>query len=411
MQAKTGFERSASAASATGCGTLRCMRKQLRPCGHPIVRPFRLLALPTSNGAEARMTTITIRPEDEALPPSPVEEANGAARTLPMLHAYIPMMTASALATAGRIGLFEALAGGAREVRSLADTLGISVDGAERIVDFLVAAGFLRRAGIYVANGDAAMRWFTSHGVVDYSTGLAWSSYAWGILDDLPAALAEGKPRQLLWDRMAAQPEMGTGFSRYMASFAQHLAPDIVAAVTLPDRPLTLLDLGGSHGHHAITFCHAYPRMKAVIVDLESALTETQVRIEREGLADRITLRPSDLRHPDWGEGYDIALYLSVAHNMSPAENRANFRHLARATKPDGVLILHDYPRETTPALFETAFRLTLLTETGTRTYSYAELGSYLEEAGFLDHHLQVLDPAEKGALITARKRPAPAPR
>lgn len=356
------------------------------------------------------MTRITAAvPDHQLLPAAPDMAASPAAQALPMLHAYIPMMTASALATAGRIGLFEALAGGAREVRSLAETLGISVDGTERIVDFLVAAGFLRRAGIYVANGDTAAQWFTSKGTVDYSTGLAWSSYAWGILEDLPAAVVEGKPRQRLWDRMAAQPEMGSGFSRYMASFAQHLAPDVVAALPLPDRPLRLLDLGGSHGHHAISFCHAHPRMTAVIVDLESALTETQARIEQAGLADRITLRAADLRDRDWGEGYDVELYLSVAHNMSPAENRANFSHLAQVTTPDGVLILHDYPRETTPALFEAAFRLTLLSETGTRTYSYAELGSYLEAAGFAEHQLQVLDPAEKGALILARKHPFPA--
>ncbi len=356
------------------------------------------------------MTSMTAIVSDQlAALPAPEIGTSHAADSLPMLHAYIPMMTASALATAGRIGLFEALAGGARELRSLAATLGMSVDGTERLVDFLVAAGFLRRAGIYVANGDTAARWFTSQGMVDYSTGLDWTAYAWGILEDLPAVIADGQPRQLLWDRMTARPEMGRSFSRYMASFAQHLAPEVVAAVPLPDRPLRLLDLGGSHGYHAMCFCQAHPRMTAVIVDLESALTETRARIERAGLSDRITLHAADLRDRDWGEGYDVALYLSVAQNMSPAENRANFSHLARATTSDGVVILHDYPRETTPALFETAFRLTLLSETGTRTYSYAELGNYLESAGFPDHQLQVLDPAEKGALITARKRPSPA--
>jgi hypothetical protein len=321
-----------------------------------------------------------------------------------MMQAYIPMMTASALATAGRIGLFEALVDGPLELAVLADTLGISRDGGERLVDFLAAAGYLVRAGGRVANGESAARWFTSEGEIDYGTGLAWSSHAWGIMEDLPAAIANGKPTQMLWDRMAADPALGTQFSRYMASFAQHLGPDILAAVTLPDRPLKLLDLGGSHGHHAISFCRAYPKLKAVIVDLESALTETQARIERAGLADRISLRPSDLRARDWGETYDVALYLSIAHNMSPAENRANFRHLQNVMTPDGVLVVHDYPRETTPALFEAAFRLTLLTETGTRTYSYAELGGYLEEAGFGNHRLDVLRPAEKGALITASK-------
>lgn len=350
---------------------------------------------------------MTILTKERAPAVPPPAGAQRPALTLPMMAVYIPMMTASALATAGSIGLFETLVDGPLDIATLAGTLGISPDGAERLVDFLAAAGFLVRTGGKVANADYAARWFTSGGEVDYGTGLTWSSHAWGIMEDLPAAVTNGRPTRLLWDRMAAQPELGTHFSRYMASFAQHLAPDVLAAVALPDRPLKLLDLGGSHGHHAIAFCRACPQMKAVIVDLESALTETRARIARAGLADRITLRASDLRARDWGEDYDVALYLSVAHNMSPEENRANFRHLGRVIAPDGVVILHDYPRETTPALFETAFRLTLLTETGTRTYSYAELGSYLEEAGFVDHRLNVLHPAEKGALITARRATA----
>lgn len=336
------------------------------------------------------------------LRPHPVEEA----ATLPMLHAYLPMMTASALATAGRLGLFEALVNGDLTVSALARTLSASANGTERLVNFLAAAGFLVRRGDRVANTPATASWFTSDAAADYSTGLAWTSDAWRIMGDLPEAVLAGRPRRLLWDRMEEEPDLGVRFARYMATFAQHLAPHVRSLVDLPIRPARLLDLGGSHGHHAITLCHAFPHLHAVIVDLGSALSETQARIERENLADRITLRTADLRDGDWGEGYDLALYLSVAHNMSPAENRANLANVSRALRPEGALILHDYPHETTPPLFTAAFDLTLLSETGTRTYGYAELGQLLEEAGFQDHQLHLLRPAEKGALILARKRP-----
>lgn len=112
----------------------------------------------------------------------------------------------------------------------------------------------------------------------------------------------------------------------------------------------------------------------------------------------------ADLRSCDWGEGYDVALYLSVAHNMHGDENRRIFRHLGEVVRPGGILVVHDYPKETTPPLFESAFRLTLLTETGTRTYSYAELTGMLADAGFATEARIVLSPAEKGTLIIARR-------
>lgn len=225
------------------------------------------------------------------------------------------------------------------------------------------------------------------------------------MMDDLSDAVKLGKPKRLLWDRMTEQPELGDRFSRYMRAFAQHLAPDLMRLADLPTRPLRLLDLGGSHGTHSVAFCKRFPDLQAVIVDLEAALTDTGSRIAEAGFADRISVRSGDIRACDWGdEGYDLALYLSVAHNMSVDENRKILRHLARALRRDGVLIIHDYPRDTTPSLFEAAFRLTLLVETGTRTLTRAEFTELLQDAGFASHHLHVLSPAEKGSLIVARR-------
>jgi SAM-dependent methyltransferase len=324
--------------------------------------------------------------------------------SLPMVDIYLSMMRASAMAAAGRIGLFEALAKGPMALPALAHEVGAQADGVGRLADFLVAAGFLERRDDLLSNAPETTRWFTSRGAVDYGPGLVWTADAWMIMDDLAGAVRRGGPDRLLWDRMTAKPALGVHFSRYMRAFAEHLSPDLLAAADLRAGPVRLLDLGGSHGVHSMAFCRQSPGLNAVIVDLESALAQTAALIDAQGLKGRVTVRPGDLRDRDWGSNYDIVLYLSVAHNMSLDENRQIFRHLAKVMRPGGQLIIHDYPRETTPAAFETAFRLTLLVETGTRTLTLDEMNGLLTEAGFAAPRITTLSPAEKGALIVARR-------
>lgn len=325
-------------------------------------------------------------------------------QTLPMMDAYLPMMTASALATAGRLGLFEALVDGPAQPSALAARLSASIVGIERLADLLIATGYLRRAGTMVENTAETARWFTSSGTIDYSPGLAWTADAWAIMNDLPDAVLRGRPMQLLWDRMSEDPQMGIRFSRYMHAFAEHLSPDLLAAIPIPHGPKRLLDLGGSHGVHSMAFCRRHSDLEAVIVDLASALDGTVDRIRAEGMAHRIEVRAADIRSCDWGDRFDVVLYLSIAHNMSLEDNRKILRHLAAVMRPGGILVIHDYPRDTTPAIFEAAFRLTLLVETGTRTFSLKELTTMLDDAGFAAHRSLVLSPAEKGTLIVARR-------
>ncbi|WP_442678628.1 methyltransferase [Sphingomonas sp. ASY06-1R] len=320
----------------------------------------------------------------------------------PIADVYLAMMRAAAVIAAGRLGVFESLADGPMTEEHLARALGASQNGVARLADFLVEMGALERRGRRLANAPATTRWFTSHGEVDYTPGLAWSADAWSIMMDLPDAVRHGGPTNLLWDRMREEPEMGVRFARYMQAFAQDLSRDLLHLVQLPHHARRLLDLGGSHGIYTLALCRRYSDLSAVIIDLESALSGTDRRIHEAGLADRVAVHAADVRARDWGEEYDVALYLSVAHNMHAEENEDIFAHLGKVIRPGGQLIIHDYPRETTPGLFGAAFGLTLLVETGTRTYSYEELSKMLVRAGFgaIRHH--VLSPADKGTIIIA---------
>ncbi len=76
-----------------------------------------------------------------------------------------------------------------------------------------------------------------------------------------------------------------------------------------------------------------------------------------------------------------------------------------KSLNPGGLLAIHEYVAESSPALYDAAFRLTLLTETGTRMYTFEELSDWLTEAGFASITSETLVGADKGKLILARKQ------
>jgi SAM-dependent methyltransferase len=326
------------------------------------------------------------------------------AEGLPMVDVYLPMMKSAALISAGQLGLFQALASGPLTVAALATALQCSVDGTARLADFLVTIGYLERDKEQLRNAAHTNRWFTQGGEVDYTAGLEWTGKAWGLMGTLTDCVREGFPRTTLWDLMGQRASWGPTFSSYMHAFARHLSPDLLKHVRPPPNARRLLDLGGSHGEHSIAFCRLYPALEAVLVDQASALTDTQTTLHAAGMARRITLTAGDLREAAWGEGYDVVLFLSVVHNQTPEDNRRTVARIAQALNPGGVLVIHEYPHDTPSSTYEAAFRLTLLTETGTATASSDDIAGWISEAGLTVPERIVLNPREKGALFVTRK-------
>jgi O-methyltransferase domain/Dimerisation domain len=324
---------------------------------------------------------------------------------LPMVDVHLPMMKSAALISAGQLGLFQALAGTTMSVPALAAKIACSVDGVRRLADFLTTIGYLELDGENVRNSEHARRWFTRDGEVDYTAGLRWTGKAWNLMGTLSDCVRTGAPNTLLWDLMRERPAWGASFSNFMHAFARHLNADLLHHVRPAHGARRLLDLGGSHGEHSIGFCRLYPELEAVLVDHESALTETETTIEKAGMTHRITLTAGDLREAAWGERYDVVLFLSVVHNQTAEQNRSTVQRIADVLTPGGMLVIHEYPHDLPSSAVDAAFRLTLLTETGTSTASSAAIEDWIAAAGLGPVQRIVLDPPEKGALFLAHKR------
>lgn len=323
---------------------------------------------------------------------------------LAMLDVYMPMMKSAAIISAGQLGLFEALADGPLTVDALAPRLQAASRGIATLADFLVAIGYLERVDEAYANTAATQRWFTSRGAVDYTPGLLWTAEAWPMMGELAGAVRRGGPQTTLWQAMQEQPRLGQAFSAYMGAFARDLGPDLLARVTVPDEARRLLDLGGSHGLHAIRFCQRYPQLAAQIVDLPSALGDTPARIAAHGLAERIALTPGDVLDGNWGTGFDLVFYLSVAHNQTADDNCQVIRRIHDSLNPGGQLVIHEYLDDQPTGAYHAAFKLTLLYETGTCIHREGDYRAWLAAAGFVSVERIDLDPREKGSLLIARR-------
>ena len=321
-----------------------------------------------------------------------------------MVDVYLPMMKAAAIISAGQLRLFEALADGPLPAPRLAEAIGASELGVRHLADFLVAVGYLTEGPEGLANSRRAARWFTGRGDVDYTAGLLWTAESWGLMGHLTSAVRTGAPAKTLWASMQERPHWGPIFSSYMQAFARHLGPDLLAKVTLPEGARRMLDLGGSHGLHSVGFCRKYPGLSSVIVDFPSALTDTEAMLGREGLAERISVKPGNLLEGDWGDGYDVVLYLSVAHNQTAEDNARVLAQVGRVLRPGGLLVIHEYLTGARHDVYDAAFRLTLLTETATRTYSQEEFAGWLAAAGFEPAQRIDLAPRQKGSLLLARR-------
>ncbi len=222
------------------------------------------------------------------------------------------------------LGVFDALAAGPLSLDALAQRIGASHDGLERLLDACVGLGLLARQGTNYANTPAADVYLTSAsprrltGYIGYSNDVMWK--LWANLED---AVREGTHRwqqTFGWDgpifshffrTEAAKREFLMG----MHGFGVISSPQVVAAFDLA-RYRRLVDLGGATGHLVIAACERYPQLEGVVFDLADALPLAEEIVSASPVAGRITLTGGDFFTDPLPEG-DIYALGRILHDWS----------------------------------------------------------------------------------------------
>jgi acetylserotonin N-methyltransferase len=223
---------------------------------------------------------------------------------LELIHAF---RRSKILFTAVRLGIFDRLEAAPATSAQLASELKLHPGALTRLLDACIPLELLTRAGdLYRNTSDASRALVTASpdSLVGYILHSDRSLYSlWGRLDD---AVREGTNRWAqvfgnrasLFDHYFRDPASMRSFLTGMHGAGQLTSDRIVRAFDL-SKFEHLIDLGGATGHLAIAACHAYPKLRATVLDLPAVEPYAREFIDKSGLTNRIDFKAADFFQDD----------------------------------------------------------------------------------------------------------------
>jgi cyclopropane fatty-acyl-phospholipid synthase-like methyltransferase len=132
-----------------------------------------------------------------------------------------------------------------------------------------------------------------------------------------------------------------------------------------------------------------------------------QSLIAQQGAAERVATLAGDYHTTPFPAKNDVVLFFGMLHQESPGNIQKLFAKAYESMAPGGLVYVMDMmtdPTHTAPkfsALF--AVNMALTTHSGW-VFSSAELGEWLEAAGFTDYAVRPLPPPIPHWMASARK-------
>ena len=146
---------------------------------------------------------------------------------------------------------------------------------------------------------------------------------------------------------------------------------------------MQLLDVGGGAGSHSAALVHAFPGLKATVLDLPGV--EALVR----DLHPELGFLAGDLDQPRFGcppgGQWDFVLLANILHDH-PAESCARYvQEASRLLSPGGTLLIYEWVIDSgrvTPPEVALFTPMMLVENEGGWTWSEDEIGSWMKDAG-----------------------------
>ncbi len=293
-------------------------------------------------------------------------------------------MESRILLTAAELDVFTILAKKPVPARELARTINATERGMTILLDALVSMGLLDKKDNRYACPEETASVLSADSPSSLMPMIRHSVGGWNRWSDLTKIVRQGADTSRPPVFHSNEGEM-EAFIGAMHVIARRLAPGIVSAIR-PGNATKLLDIGGASGSYTQAFLEACPGMIATIFDLPPVIRLAERRLAQTGLSDRITLVGGNFYNDDLPGGHDLALLSAIIHQNSPEQNVELYRRIFRALQPGGRLVIRDHvmsPDHTVPAS-GALFAVNMLVATpGGGTYSFEEIRSTLETAGF----------------------------
>ncbi len=325
---------------------------------------------------------------------------------IPLLHAQIMPVLAKAVLEAADKGVFDAAKDGPKTLDELTTALGLNRKALGELMGLLTAMGYFTYGNDRFALTRMARRFALKddpqsvHGMLVFNNRVMWD---W--LSQLGTYLETGKGIQY-HDTLST--EQWHYYQEGMVAATNTEAREFGRRAPVPKNAQTMLDIGGSHGQHAVALCQKIPALTAVLLDLPPAIEQAAPLLARQGMGNRVRHQPGNALTDDFGDAqYDIILLSSLAHHFTPEQNQLVVNKAARALRPGGVFIVNEFIRPEVGAKPELAGTSTDLFYGMTSTagnYTIAEIQAWQRVAGLTPHKVVHYRTLPGRAMVVAKR-------
>ncbi|HON11324.1 MAG TPA: methyltransferase [Chitinispirillaceae bacterium] len=312
-----------------------------------------------------------------------------------------------ALCTAHKLGIFECLDPHPLTAKEVASRLNLDPRGTGLLLEALEALGYLEDNGDKYCNSKIVKKWLLKDSPSSFSTALPlYSSLLFEFSELLEYTIREGKPHFTLHEWLSRKDDEVCDSEKLFLSPTQIPVEEILDKTSLQTSAGNLLEISSSRGFYSRELCRRYPGLRAVV--LESPLSGPENEIVTDEFSDRISIYHGNYLNSLPELAFDVILIFNVLHRNSDSSNESLIENVKKALNPGGSLIILDQlgDQSTGPATkaFTRLQALNLFNASGGQIYTFSEISSWLEKAGFTDINRKKLSEAPLLGLIFALK-------
>jgi ubiquinone/menaquinone biosynthesis C-methylase UbiE len=313
------------------------------------------------------------------------------------------------LFTAFKLGVFEAIAGEAKDQAELASITGCSAKGLRILLDSMAAMGFLEKDnGRYRLNELSRKYCLRSS---EYCLGALFgcSERLIKLWLTLPEAVETGR-RSLTFfsesEKQRLNADIAEALFHVHKDSAWNLAASCKAMVSFGTQKTKILDLAAGSAVWSLPFVLQSESAEATAVDFPPVLDVARAYAEKFGVRQRYRFVGGDIRTVEFeSEKFDLALLGHICHSEGAEWSRRLIAKAFGALKKSGRILIMDYfpDEERKSAVMPLLMALNaLLGSDDGDTFTLSEYRRWLSSAGFTQ--VQLLKTEDRASVLTAVK-------
>jgi len=286
------------------------------------------------------------------------------------------MMTA-ALYTITKLDIPALLKDGARTVADLAMETGSNEDALYRVIRALVPTGVFEEVAprtFALTEGSRALLPDVEGSIRDMVLWLG-NSFHFKVWAELPYSVATGKPAvdyiygKPAFEAIHDHPEIAYDFNTAMTCLSNQLAPAVLDAYDFSGIN-TLMDIAGGHGAVLCEILSRYPRMKGILLDMQSVMQEAKCLICEKKMEQRCIPIAGDF-------------FKSIPPGADALKILKNVRHAMQGYADRRIIVVDCVLPENSEPHFGKLVDLEMLLMPGGRERTEPEWRELLAKAGF----------------------------